>query len=241
MATDDKDLMLDVLIARPIARARDCMARRLANTGISPNWLTLLGTLLQIYVGWLFYQGHWTAGGLLLLFSASFDMLDGAVAKVSGRATRFGAFFDSTMDRISDMALFAGIIAHYGQAGRPLFAALAFYCLACAVLISYIKARAENLISDCTVGLAQRPERIVLLITASVFDCMPTGLGFIAFYSTLTTVQRILHTYWTSEGNLTAPQGWTRIAFLDLGRNSLPYDLLVTLTLCVLVVKGLWG
>lgn len=233
--------MFDVLIAQPIARARDSIARRLAAAGIGPNTLTLMGTLLQGLVGWLFYQGYWTAGGLLLLFASSFDMLDGAVAKVSGQASRFGAFFDSTMDRISDIALFAGLIAHYAYAGESLLSMLAFYGMVNAILISYTKARAENLISDCGVGLAQRPERITLLLASSLFRSVPTGLGFIALYGTLTTLQRMVHTYRLAEGRKPALSALGRALFLDFGRRSIPYDILAVLTFGTIIVKGLLG
>lgn len=233
--------MFDALIAQPIARARDFLARRLAAAGIGPNTLTLVGALLQGLVGWLFYQGHWTAGGLLLLFASSFDMLDGAVAKVSGQASRFGAFFDSTMDRVSDIALFAGLIAHYAYAGKPLLSMLAFYGMGNAILISYTKARAENLISDCGVGLAQRPERITLLLASSLFHSVPTGLGFIALYGTLTTLQRMVHTYRVAEGRKPALGPLGRALFLDFGRRSILYDILAVLTFGTIIVKGLLG
>jgi CDP-diacylglycerol--glycerol-3-phosphate 3-phosphatidyltransferase len=233
--------MLDVLIARPIGRARDSLARWLAQAGVGPNVLTLLGTLLQCSVAWLFYRGYWTAGGTLLLFSSSFDMLDGAVAKVSGRATRFGAFLDSTMDRVSDMALFAGLVAYYADAQQRFLSVLAFYCLAHAILISYTKARAENLIPDCTVGLAQRPERLILLIAASLCHCIPTGLSFIAFYSTLTTLQRILHTHSVSKGQEPGLGPLGPAVFLDFGRKSVPYDVLAVVTLGTMIFQGLRG
>lgn len=231
--------MINRFLVYPFIKHRSRLTQTLIELGIRPNAITTVGTLLQIGVGILFSRGYWTTGGLLLIFSSLFDTLDGEVARHSGQATRFGAFFDSTMDRISDLALFGGILAYHVRIGQSFLAFLALYCLMNAFLISYTKARAENLIENCTVGFAQRPERIVILIIAALVRAVPSGLAILAVLTTLTTLQRILHTYWTCEGQEDLHHGWHRILFLDFGRNSRLYRLMAFLIILFLVVKGL--
>ena len=215
----------------------DSLVKKVAQTGIHPNAITVFGSLFQCFIGILFWQGHLAIGGFLLIIASLFDLLDGAVAKQSGKMTRFGAFLDSTLDRLSDMALYGGMIGYFSRQGESFYAVLAFYCLVTGILISYSKARSENLIPDCTVGLAQRPERLGLLIAATLFGSVHLGFWIIAIISTLTAVQRIRHTYRTIH-HLQLPP-WESILFLDFGRWSVGYRVIVISTLGIIILHGL--
>lgn len=215
------------------------IVQRVARTDIHPNAITVAGTLCQCLAGWLLYSGHCLIAGWFLVFIAPLDALDGAVAKASGKVTRFGAFLDSTLDRIGDMALFGGLALFYSRTGHPWLAAASFYCLAASVSISYSKARAENLIPDCKVGLAQRPERLTLLIAACVFGSIPAGLLLIAVFSTLTTVQRIRHTWLQTQGLRASKM--EKYLFLDFERDSLSYKILALLCLGILWAASCMG
>ncbi len=215
------------------------MVQWVARTGIHPNAITLAGTLCQCFAGWILYSGHSMIAGWFLVFVAPLDALDGAVAKASGKVTRFGAFLDSTLDRISDMALFGGLALFYSRTGHPWLAVGSLYCLVASVSISYSKARAENLIPDCKVGLAQRPERLTLLIAACVFGSIPAGLALIAVVATLTTAQRIRHT-WLQTQDLRSSK-MENYLFLDFGRDSLSYKILALLCLGILLTVNWLG
>jgi CDP-diacylglycerol--glycerol-3-phosphate 3-phosphatidyltransferase len=215
------------------------MVHWVAQTGIHPNAITAVGTLCQCFAGWLLYSGHSLIAGWFLVFVAPLDALDGAVAKASGQVTRFGAFLDSTLDRISDMVLFGGLALFYSRTGHPWQAIASFYCLMASVSISYSKARAENLIPDCKVGIAQRPERLILLIAACVLGSIPAGLVLIAVLATLTVAQRIRHTWLQIQGlRLSKMENYL---FLDFRRDSLSYKILALICLAILLAAKWLG
>jgi len=218
-------------LTEKISRIQRRLLHALDRWGVHPNHITIAGTLFQCFAGWLFYRGLWLTGGLVLLGASTFDILDGALARAGDKESRFGAFLDSTLDRVSDMALFGGLLAGYAGRGCAALAVVALYGLVTSVLISYAKARAENLMPDCTVGLAQRPERITLLIAGGLFRSMPLGLGLIALFNTLTVSQRILSTYWSLEGRMPRGRFCRRTVFLDFGRDSRAYRILAGVTL----------
>src|SRR6266536_2301107 len=144
------------------------LARAFIRWGIHPNIITTVGTLLVIGAGVAFGLGRIQLGGGLLLFSGLFDILDGQVAREGGTATTFGAFYDSTLDRVGESAVCAGRALYVRQGGVPearreLAVALAIVALVASLLVSYTRARAEGLGLECTVGIAARAERILLL------------------------------------------------------------------------------
>ena len=126
-----------------------------------------------------------------------FDMVDGRVARLTNRVTPFGAFFDSVIDRYSDMALYMGLLVYYARGERFFYVVLVALVMAGSVMISYARARAESLIPTCKVGFLERPERIVLIIIGALWDRMAPVLWIIAVLSNITVVHRIHYTWRT--------------------------------------------
>jgi CDP-diacylglycerol--glycerol-3-phosphate 3-phosphatidyltransferase len=171
------------------------IVRAIGRLGVHPNTLTVVGMLLQAGVGVVFGLGHITLGGWLLLIVAPIDVLDGAVARVAGKQSRFGAFLDSTLDRLSDAALILGLTAHYLRQGPSIEVALLLTSLVAAMMVSYTRARAEALGFPCKVGLLTRMERIVLIGVLSAIGLPTVMMWALAVLSVFTVVQRILYVY----------------------------------------------
>jgi phosphatidylglycerophosphate synthase len=162
---------------------------------VHPNALTLLGTLISLAAAADFAAGELPRGALLTALGGLFDLSDGVVARAQGRATRFGAFLDSSLDRLVDVALLFGLALHYAASGELLWAWTAGAALAGSVLTSYTKARAELWLRDFTGGWLERAERIVLLIAGGALGLMPLALVILAVGSVATAVQRIIIAY----------------------------------------------
>jgi CDP-diacylglycerol--glycerol-3-phosphate 3-phosphatidyltransferase len=160
---------------------------------------------------------------LLLLLSSPLDALDGALARQTGRVTSFGAFLDSTFDRISDMAVFAGILFFFTSIQSHLPAGLALYSLVTAMMISYTKARAENLVPACGAGFARRPERIALLILGGFFHQMPLAIGWLALLNTLTFLRRMRQAWLQCRGDDSGRFTREAVFFADFGRGNTLY------------------
>lgn len=184
------------------------MVRGLANNRVNPNILTVIGVFINVACGLLFGLGHFFWAGIILIVANLFDMLDGNVARLTGRVTRFGGFLDSSLDRLSDMVVFLGIMLFYArdtQYHSILNVFLAGAGMMGSVMVSYASARAESLIPKCDVGFLRRPERVVLLIigalsthwgSQSLFaNRMPAVLWVIAVGSYWTFAHRMYHTW----------------------------------------------
>ena len=171
------------------------LVRLLTLSGVHPNALTLIGLLVNGVAAWILARGEFLYGGLIILSAAVFDLTDGAVARSANKVTRFGAFLDSVMDRYSDLILLTGLLVHYARIERFSYMVLTAVVMTGTVLVSYSRARAENLIPKCKVGFMERPERIVLLIIGALFDRMAPVLWVMAVLSNLTVVHRIVHTW----------------------------------------------
>ena len=198
--------MIGQAIGQGMDRARQAVARALLTLHITPNVLTLIGMALTGAAGVFFALG--TAGEPLLLLAAvglvigagACDILDGAVARAGGLATPFGAFLDSTMDRFSDFAVFAGISIGFAARGNLTFALLAQVGFFNAFMISYTRARAEDLIDACRVGFWQRGERLVAVLIASLAMNMPALVVQQALLPLMTALRRIFWTKAVLEG-----------------------------------------
>ena len=183
-----------------IARLLKPIGTALARTPITPNALTITGTIgMSAGALVLFPTGHLFAGTMVCTGFVLTDMLDGTLARIKGTAGAFGAFLDSTMDRIADAAVFAGLAAWFGLGGHSkLLAAVALYCLVAGMLVSYAKARAEGLGLRCDVGIAERTERLLIGLVAAGLSglgvpyVLPAGLWLLAAASTVTFGQRVL-------------------------------------------------
>lgn len=160
---------------------------------IHPNHLTFLGFVMSILTAYAFARGRFGVAGVILIIAGLFDMVDGMVARKLNAVTPFGAFFDSIMDRYSDLIMYLGLIIWYGQYNRLTYVVLVGVVMMGSVLTSYARARAECLIPQCKVGFLERPERIVLLIIGSFYRMEP-ALWVIAVLSNWTVVHRILYT-----------------------------------------------
>lgn len=167
----------------------------LALTKIHPNFLTFIGLVINIGAAWLLARGQFWQAGLVIIGAGLFDMVDGRVARQTGQVTRFGGFFDSVLDRYSDLALLIGLLVYYANINRNFYVVLTAIVMMASVMISYTRSRAENTIPQCKVGFLERPERIVLLIIGSLFDRMAPVLWIIAIFGNLTVVHRMIFTY----------------------------------------------
>ncbi len=170
----------------------------IARTGVSPNALTITGFLFSAVTAWFLAEGHLLAGGLMVLFSAWFDMLDGALAKIKQRTTRFGALLDSSLDRVSEAALFLGLLLFYADRHDTGAQVLIYAALVGSFMVSYIRARADSLGIDAEVGILARPERVVLLalgllLTEVWSDALVAVLWVLAVGTNLTALRRLLY------------------------------------------------
>jgi len=171
------------------------IVRGLALSKIHPNVLTFIGLLINIVAAALLAVGRFRAAGFVILGAGLFDMVDGRVARETNQVTRFGGFFDSVLDRYSDIALLIGLLVYYGSINRPWYVVLTAVVMAASVMTSYARARAENTIPSCKVGFMERPERIVLLIIGALFDRMAPVLWVIAVLGNITVIHRMAFTY----------------------------------------------
>jgi CDP-diacylglycerol--glycerol-3-phosphate 3-phosphatidyltransferase len=179
----------------------NAIVRVLVLTRISPNAYTYIGLACSVVAALLF---GYAAGenqarlfryaALVILLAGFLDMLDGQVARASNRATVFGAFLDSVLDRYSDAALFFGLLVYYARANRFFYVVLTAVVMITAVMVSYTRARAEALVGSCKVGFMERPERLVLVILGGLFNRMAPVLWVIAVIGSITVVHRILYT-----------------------------------------------
>jgi len=176
-------------------RVLDSIVNLLASLRVHPNILTLIGLVINIFAMVLFAKGIFMWGALVVVFAGIFDIVDGEVARRTKRVTKFGAFFDSVIDRYSDVLLLLGLIIWYAKIHRIFYVGLTGLVLIGSVLTSYTRARAESLIPACKVGFLERPERIVLLIIGGLGDRMAAVLWVMAILSNWTVSQRIWYTW----------------------------------------------
>ena len=186
-------------------RIINSMVRGLASLGVPPNILTIIGVSINVFCGVLFAMGDFFWAGIVLIVANLFDMLDGNVARLSGRVTRYGGFLDSTLDRLSDMGVFLGIMVFYSRITEhhsTMNVFLGGVGMIMSVLVSYATARSEGLGVKANVGFLQRPERVVLFIIGALStwnwssenwfaNRMPQVLWVLAVGSLWTFIQRM--------------------------------------------------
>jgi len=176
------------------------IARLIGKAGVSPNVVTLMGVVLNLGVACVLAQGHMRIGGVLVPLVALFDALDGTLARLMNRRSRFGAFLDSTMDRFSEAILYLGLLFFYTRlsAGREIL--LIYATIVGSLMVSYARARAEGLGLDCKVGLLTRLERVVILTIALILEQVPIALWVLAVLTNFTAFQRMYHVWKATHG-----------------------------------------
>jgi CDP-diacylglycerol---glycerol-3-phosphate 3-phosphatidyltransferase len=177
----------------------------LALTKISPNILTFVGLIINTIAAVLFGYANSQNGvrmflyaGLVIICAGIFDMVDGRVARQTNQVTLYGAFFDSVIDRYSDVVLFFGLLVYYARGNRFFYVVMVAFVMVTSLMVSYTRARAEALIGSCKVGFMERPERVVLIIIGALFNrwgAMAPVLWILAVLSTITVIHRISYTY----------------------------------------------
>jgi len=230
------------IFADPITAARDAVASVLIRMHVTPNVLTVLGTFFSLIAGYLLAIGadqRWSGpaipggfwAGWCLILACAMDMLDGAVANLADLHTPFGGILDSTMDRISDIAIFGGISLAYARAGNVTFHLLALVAISNVFLISYIKARAEKHLGDCSVGFWQRGERMVAILIACFTAHIGTIVVVMAVFPALTALNRLYTCYCRlpvlAGQDVAGPNRsrWRRLAFWQHGRGTWPHTI----------------
>jgi CDP-diacylglycerol--glycerol-3-phosphate 3-phosphatidyltransferase len=181
-------------IGETLKRVLDAIVRAFAASGINPNILTFIGFSINLLAAYLFAYGWFRWAGATIFVAGIFDMADGRVARITHRVTPFGGFFDSVMDRYSDLCLLIGLLIYYGRINRYFYVSLVAVAMIGSVMVSYTRARAETLIPSCKVGFLERPERVVLIIIGALFDRMAPVLWLIAVLSNVTVIHRIFYT-----------------------------------------------
>ncbi|MDI6739548.1 MAG: CDP-alcohol phosphatidyltransferase family protein [Candidatus Edwardsbacteria bacterium] len=167
---------------------------------IKPNWLTTAGFVFGVASGFLFGMNHFFWGGIAALASGLCDTLDGSLARRSNTVTKFGMFFDSVLDRYSELAVFIGLSYFYARSLMWRQAILTDLALAGSLMVSYARARAEGLGEDCKAGIMERPERIAVIVTGTILTGMferhwifEIALWILAVFTNVTAVQRMLY------------------------------------------------
>jgi CDP-diacylglycerol---glycerol-3-phosphate 3-phosphatidyltransferase len=167
---------------------------------IHPNVLTFIGVLINVIAAWALATGRFATAGGIMIAANIFDFIDGKVAREMGMETAFGGFWDSVMDRFSDLALFLGLVYLYSAVHRTDYVVITVMAMIFTVLTSYARARAESVVAKCKVGFMERPERIVLFMIGAFTNRMAAVLWVILVLSVLTVADRIFYTWRGLEG-----------------------------------------
>jgi CDP-diacylglycerol--glycerol-3-phosphate 3-phosphatidyltransferase len=227
---------------------------------IHPNTLTLIGVLINVGAAWALGRDRFLLAGVIMIVANIFDFIDGKVALMTNTVSRFGAFWDSTLDRFSDIALFLGLIYLYSNVRRTDYVMVAALGLMFSIMTSYARARAESLIDKCKVGFMERPERIVLFMIGAFTNRMAAVMWVILILSIVTVANRIHYTYLVLNakpiptGSNPMSRVFWRAFFWRDERATLPYDLWVVAILAFIwltppdwlrdptaVGLGVWG
>lgn len=195
--------MLDKLFRAAAAAIVLPLGRVLNRIGFTPNAVTTIGFVITLAAAALMVNGSPAAAGWTLAAGGVFDVLDGALAKAAGKVSVRGAFLDSTLDRLSDGAILGAIVWSYAAANDGAGLALVLVALVAGFCVSYVKAKAESLGFTCKVGIAERPERVVLIAAGLVFGVLKPALAILAILSIITLAQRFIHV-WKQAGTAKA-------------------------------------
>lgn len=185
-------------VARVFGTLRDLVARGIIAAGFTANTITLIGPIVAVPLLIAWYRGEQRVGAWLLLAAGSFDMLDGAVARLSGKVTTFGAFLDSVMDRFTDAMILAGIflylLLHTSGSLQPVYLVFWAFAMVGTLLPSYVRARSEKHLPLCKVGFLERAERTVTVFLGALFGNLHIAVIILACFGNLMVAERILYT-----------------------------------------------
>ena len=227
---------LSTMVATSLSSARDWIARGIIRAGIPVNAVTLAGALAASVVFLPAYHGHQALAGIVLIVAGAFDVLDGAVARLSSGVTSFGGYLDSVVDRYSDFAVFFGILVyidrHWDGPLRPLYLLLWGLCVLGTSTTAYVRARAETVIPLCKVGFMERPERMVTVILGLLSGNVHLSLWILAAMTNTISIQRILYARLRMEGREPRGQFW----FWTYQRVTAPHFALCTAFILILVL-----
>jgi len=187
--------MISRTIERGVLALKQGVTTVVVASRVPPNVLTLASLVPTGFAAVRMAQGDLVESGLWIILAGFFDVIDGAVARATGRGSPFGAVLDSVTDRASDIFIYAGAVGYFHNVGAPLYEILSYVAMGGALMVSYTRARAENTVLDCKVGFAERGERMVLLLLALFFDRLGPGIWMLAGLAWLTTVQRVAHVH----------------------------------------------
>ncbi len=175
------------------------LARLLARTHVTPNALTWMGFIITAGAAALIVTGHNLAAGIVALLAGSFDTLDGALARLTGRVTRFGAVLDSTLDRLSEAVLLLALLAVFAREQQADWSLLTGIALLGSLMVSYLRARMEGLGVACKTGFFTRPERVIILalgLLLSHFNyALVAAVGLLALLSFITVIERLVYAW----------------------------------------------
>jgi CDP-diacylglycerol--glycerol-3-phosphate 3-phosphatidyltransferase len=192
--------VLTDLVRRWMRWLLEPLARLINRTGISPNLLTVIGFVLTVGVAYVLATGRLQIGGVLIVVAGAFDALDGTLARLAGRRSRFGAFLDSTVDRLSEAVIYLGLLVHYSQPGGRQESFLIYATIVGSLMVSYARARAEGIGIECKRGILTRFERVAVLVVGLILDQMLIALWILAVLSNFTALQRIYHVWLDTGG-----------------------------------------
>jgi CDP-diacylglycerol--glycerol-3-phosphate 3-phosphatidyltransferase len=177
-----------------LTRLGDPVARALLRAHVRPNHLTVVGLGVSILAACALAQGRLRVGAVLLALAGLFDFFDGSLARLANRVSAFGAFLDSVVDRYSDLVVLMGVVLYYHRAADTPGVLLTMAALLGTIMTSYTKARAQSIGLACEIGLAERPERLILLIAGATFNLLTPAMVALAVLANVTALQRIFYT-----------------------------------------------
>ena len=201
---------------------------------IHPNTLTLIGVLINVAAAVALGKDRFALAGVIMIVANIFDFIDGKVAHITNTVSRFGAFWDSTLDRFSDIALFLGLIYLYASLRRTDYVMVASLAMMFSIMTSYARARAESLIDKCKVGFMERPERIVLFMIGAFPPYRMAAVMWVILILSIVTVHNRIHYTFLALNDRPIPNGpnaltaaFSRAFFWRDERGTFPYDLWV--------------
>ena len=169
------------------------MVSRLKRCPVSPNVVTITGLVITLVAAWLASDGRFLFAGLVLAVASLFDMLDGALARATGKTTQFGAILDSVCDRIAEAAIVGGIVLWFTSTGNTIGVLVSLAALVSSFLVSYARARGEGVGIQCTVGLCTRPERAIVLTLGLMIGWVLAAVSIVAACAFVTVLQRLIY------------------------------------------------